>query len=78
MCTQRDPELRNLVDVSILVDVAESERFRRLLIREGDISDWEAQWHRAEDWYFSKVIKREDFDFVMNDGRLFEVRHKQG
>ena len=41
--------LRHLVDVLVLVTVSEPERVRRLVEREGEISAWEAQWHRAED-----------------------------
>jgi uridine kinase len=57
------PELRDLVDVPILVELPEKERLTRLLAREGAISDWEAQWHRAEDWYFSNVVCRADFQY---------------
>lgn len=66
-------ELRDLVDVSVLVHVPERERLRRLLQREGEIGDWEAQWHRAEDWYFSNVITRDDYDFILDSGRLVAV-----
>lgn len=66
-------ELREIVDVAILMNISESERQERLQEREGEITEWEAQWHRAEDWYFSMVISRDDFDFVMDSERLVEV-----
>jgi uridine kinase len=67
-------ELRDLIDVSILVEASKSERLKRLREREGDISDWEAQWHRAEEWYFSMIMSLDYFDFVMDNERLIEVR----
>jgi uridine kinase len=41
------PELRDVVDVAVLVHLRETERMNRLLTREQKISDWEKQWHRA-------------------------------
>lgn len=57
-------ELRDLIDLSVLLVLDESERMRRLLAREGEISAWEAQWHRAEGVYFAKASAR--FDCVLN------------
>lgn len=61
------PDFRDLIDYAVLVDVSEAERTRRLLAREGEISDWERQWHRAEDWYFSELSRAEDFDEVIEN-----------
>ena len=58
------PDLREVIDVSILLCVPESERKRRLLAREGEITDWERQWHRAEAWYFQNLARPGDFDHV--------------
>jgi len=58
------PELVALVNHRILLTVSEDERSRRLLRREGSISSWERQWHRAEDWYFSRVVSERWFDQV--------------
>ena len=63
-------ELRDVVDLSVLVHLSETERLRRIIAREGEISAWEAQWHRAEEWYFSEVVSREDFDLVVDNERL--------
>lgn len=59
------PELGDLVDHRVLLHLDEDERMRRLLDREGEISPWERQWHRAEDWYFANVAMPGHFDTVM-------------
>jgi len=48
-------DLRDLVDLAVLVEVPSEIRTKRLLAREGQLSEWELQWHQAEDWYFSEV-----------------------
>ena len=60
------PELRDLVDLTVLVRLPEAERQQRLLAREGEISDWERQWHRAEDWYFDNIAPESSFDLVVD------------
>lgn len=59
------PELRDLIDFSVLVELPEDLRMNRLLEREGEIGPWERQWHRAENWYFENRARREDFDALM-------------
>lgn len=59
-------ELRDLVDLTVLLEISDEERLRRLLAREGEISLWERQWHCAEDWYFATSAPRESFDVVLN------------
>ena len=56
------PDLRVLVDFSVLLWVPEADRLQRLTAREGTITDWERQWHRAEDWYFTHLARPETFD----------------
>jgi uridine kinase len=68
-------ELRDLVDISVLVTAPEHERVRRLVAREGQISDWEAQWHRAEEWYFSRLVDRDQFDIVIPTDRGGDWTH---
>lgn len=58
------PQLRHLVDCAILVKLPEALRMERLRAREGELTAWELQWHRAEDWYFENVVGEEDFDIV--------------
>lgn len=59
------PELADLVDCAILLTLADDLREDRLLRREGALTDWERQWHRAEDWYFARQAQLERFDFVV-------------
>ena len=58
-------ELRDLVDLRVYVGCAPEERLVRLLRREGEIGDWERQWHRAEDWYFAKAMPPAKFDLIV-------------
>ena len=59
-------DLRLWIDFSILLRVPQLERERRLLAREGEITAWERQWHRAEDWYFEHLARPECFDLVLD------------
>jgi para-aminobenzoate synthetase len=62
------PELRDLVDLAVLVEAADERvRRRRLLTREGEafMSAWHALWDEAEDHYFSRVRPRASFDLVV-------------
>ena len=61
------PELRDIIDVTILVRLSETERMNRLVAREKVISRWEKQWHRAEDWYFSTLVSESDFDYLVSN-----------
>ncbi len=61
------PDLRELIDFSVLVRVSTAERERRLLRREGTLTEWERQWHDAEDWYLHSDAKLEDFDIVIDN-----------
>lgn len=58
-------ELRDLVDYSTLIQIDDEERFQRLMLREGQISEWERQWHRGEDWYFEHDALAEKFDILL-------------
>jgi uridine kinase len=60
------PELRDLVDLSILVQVPDDLRLARLIEREGEIGPWEMQWHGAEEWYFAVQAPGEAFDLVLD------------
>lgn len=60
------PELRDLLDLTILATVPHSLREARLIQREGEIGPWEAQWHEAEDWYFAHAAPEAGFDLVLD------------
>lgn len=61
------PELRQLIDFSILIRAPDAERERRLFIREASITEWERQWHRAEDWYFSNISTDKEFNLLIDN-----------
>lgn len=58
------PELREFLDLSIMVEAPDKLRMARLIEREGEIGPWGRQWHAAEDWYFEARAKRETFDLI--------------
>lgn len=61
------PELHDLLDLRVLLDVPPEVRRRQLLQREGDVyrDEWEARWSMAEDHYFGTVMPPERFDLVL-------------
>lgn len=60
------PELRDLLDLTILATVPDAVRHSRLIAREGEIGPWEVQWHEAEDWYFAEAAPTSSFDLVLD------------
>jgi uridine kinase len=66
------PELADLIDLSVLVDVSAAERHRRLAERDGEAytATWQQRWSAAEDYYFTAVRPRSSFDLVVvNEAR---------
>ena len=63
------PELHDLLDLTVLLDVPTAVRRARLLAREGDEyrADWESRWSEAEDHYFGAVMPPSRFDLVVRD-----------
>jgi uridine kinase len=61
------PELHELLDLRVLLDISPDVRRRRLLEREGEEyrADWEARWSAAEDHYFETEMPRERFHLVL-------------
>ena len=51
------PELADLFDLRVLLDLGRDARRERLLRREGarDRAEWEARWGEAEDLYFERA-----------------------
>lgn len=64
------PELADLIDLTILVDISTEERHRRLGDREEKSfrEAWHARWDGAEDHYFSQVRPPSSFDIVVTHG----------
>jgi len=61
------PELHDLLDLRVLLDVPRSVRRQRLLGRDGAAyhADWDARWSGAEDHYFDAIMTPERFDLVL-------------
>lgn len=61
------PELHDLLDLRVLLDLPSDLRRRRLLEREGFEyrADWEARWSEAEDHYFGLLMPANRFDLVI-------------
>ncbi len=64
------PELQDLIDLSILVEVSDDHNRRlRLITRENKeyMKDWHGRWDVAEDYYFTKIRPNENFDLIINN-----------
>lgn len=61
------PELADLVDLRVLVEVDPDERVARLAGR-GDDSAWAALWARAEQHYFTRILNPDDVDLRVGSG----------
>lgn len=61
------PELADLIDLSVLVDVPVAERHWRLASREEETfrDAWHARWDGAEEFYFAEVRPPSSFDLVV-------------
>lgn len=61
------PQLADLVDLTVLVETSETERWARLTRREEAefLAQWHARWTAAEDFYFSNVRPRSSFDLIV-------------
>jgi hypothetical protein len=61
------PELHDLLDLRVLLDMPHDLRRQRVIDREGEDyqADWEARWSTAEDYYLGMVMPPERFDLVL-------------
>jgi uridine kinase len=64
------PELADLIDLSVLVDVPLAVRHQRLVAREPAdfLAAWHARWDEAEAYYFAHIRPRDTFDLVITTG----------
>ncbi|HOC20586.1 MAG: hypothetical protein GYA30_05785 [Chloroflexi bacterium] len=63
-----NPEIADLIDLAVLVDVPVAERHQRLDRRESDqrfLKRWHTLWDGVEDYYFSEVRPKSAFDLVV-------------
>lgn len=69
------PELADLVDLSVLVEVPAAVRQQRLAARESPafLAAWHSRWDAAEDFYFTHVRPATTFDLVI-DGTSTDMR----
>ncbi len=65
------PELADLFDIRVLVDVPSDVSAKRLLGREGEnyLEEWERRWSEAEDHYFGSIVAADEFDAVLDPSR---------
>jgi len=70
------PELADLIDLSILIDVPAAVRQQRLAAREAPafLAAWHARWDAAEAFYFTHVRPPATFDLVI-DGMSPDAAH---
>lgn len=61
------PELRDLLDMRVLVQVPLDIRQARLVAREGVVGPWARQWPEAEEFYFRSIMTPERFDLAVNE-----------
>lgn len=61
------PELHDLLDLRVLLEIPHEVRRRRLRDREGDEyhDEWDARWSAAEEHYFGSVMPPHRFDLVL-------------
>ena len=64
------PELADLVDLAVLVDVTVEVRHARLAAREeaSFLATWHSRWDAAEAYYFTEVRPPTSFDLVVTNG----------
>ena len=62
------PELADLFDIRVLVNLPADVSAERLLDREGEdyLEEWERRWSEAEDHYFGSIVAAEEFDVVLD------------
>jgi uridine kinase len=71
------PEIADLVDLAVLIDVPVLERHRRLEKREEDkrfLQRWHSLWDEVEGYYFSKVMPKSSFDLVVSGNGASETQ----
>lgn len=64
------PQLANLVDLTILIDVPVEERHARIAKREAldFLAIWHRRWDEVEEYYFKDILPKSSFDIVVELG----------
>lgn len=68
------PELADLIDLSVLIDVPVEVRHDRLAAREEKnfLAAWHARWDAAEAYYFREVRPNSSFDLVVSQDQSLD------
>jgi uridine kinase len=63
------PELSDLVDLAVFIDLDDKERRARLVKRESKnyVDEWMQRWSEAEEYYFTHRRPEETFDLVVQN-----------
>ena len=67
------PEIADLVDLAVLIDIPVFERHQRLDKREEDkqfLQRWHSLWDEVEEYYFTKVMPKSSFDLVVSGNNV--------
>ena len=67
------PEIADLINLTVLIDVPILERHQRLDIREGDkgfLQHWHLLWDAVEGYYFSEIRPKSSFDLVVSGSSI--------
>ncbi|WP_428269463.1 uridine kinase family protein [Haliangium sp.] len=66
------PQLADLVDLAVLIELPDPLRLAQLHRREGEHiqPEWERRWASAEEWYFDMVMPPAAFDLVLRPRRV--------
>ena len=62
------PELADLVNFAILVDVPKEERHSRIALREDSdfLLHWHRRWDEVEEYYFNEIRPKSYFDLIID------------
>ena len=73
------PQLADLADLMVLVEVPPDERHARLLAREKEefLDQWHARWDAVEEYYFTRVRPRTSYDLVVTTSRRSAPRDRR-
>ena len=72
------PQLREVVDVTVLLVADEQERRSRLARRAHGNERWLPRWEAAENHYFAALRPPESFDLVLTDVDLIDLDDRGG
>ena len=69
------PELSDLLDLLVLLEVPRELRRAQLLAREGEAyrTEWEGRWQSAEEHYFGTIMPRSNFDLIIGQNQMEEI-----